>query len=382
MKRSMSAPHRRQLLSTVSAAALLGWIGAASADDADRPVLWLEAGGQFERMQAPQEAFAPPFVAVLNTNPFTHPQSLQKLPPHATGEDAKILFRPEDSDWVFSASIRYGRSDGGNKHTHEETAPASPAFLESIPAFNFYRTGKAPARAKRFADTLAHESEKHEVIDFEAGKDVGLGVFGAGSSSTLNAGVRFAQFSSRSNAVINADPDFAVSYKYATELFGLHGRFNIPQQNWHLFAAKADMESNFHGLGPLVSWDASVPLAGNPHSEDVTLDWGLNAAILFGRQKVQGHHSTNAHYVSNRHFSGAPPLVYDHAYSVDRSRSVTVPNLGGFAGLSLRFPNAKVSIGCRADFFFNAVDGGVDTRKSENRAFYGPFASVSVGLGD
>ena len=29
-----------------------------------------------------------------------------------------------------------------------------------------------------------------------------------------------------------------------------------------------------------------------------------------------------------------------------------------------------------------ATDGGIDTRKSENRGFFGPYASISIGLGD
>jgi hypothetical protein len=58
-----------------------------------------------------------------------------------------------------------------------------------------------------------------------------------------------------------------------------------------------------------------------------------------------------------------------------------VPNLGAFAGLSFRFAQAKVSVGYRGDFFFGAMDGGLDTRKSYNQEFYGPFATVSIGLG-
>ncbi len=65
-----------------------------------------------------------------------------------------------------------------------------------------------------------------------------------------------------------------------------------------------------------------------------------------------------------------------------RSRRVTVPNVGGFAGLSYNYANAKLSFGYKADFFFGAIDGGIDVRKSENRAFYGPYASISIGLGD
>ena len=63
-----------------------------------------------------------------------------------------------------------------------------------------------------------------------------------------------------------------------------------------------------------------------------------------------------------------------------RSRSVTVPNLGGFAGLSLRYTNAKVSLGYRADFFFGAMDGGIDARKAANQSFHGPFATIALGL--
>ena len=62
-------------------------------------------------------------------------------------------------------------------------------------------------------------------------------------------------------------------------------------------------------------------------------------------------------------------------------RTVTVPNVGGFAGMSFQFSSAKVSLGYRADFFFDAMDGGIDARKSATLGFYGPFASVSVGFG-
>ena len=72
------------------------------------------------------------------------------------------------------------------------------------------------------------------------------------------------------------------------------------------------------------------------------------------------------------HYSANPPA---------RSRFVTVPNLGGFAGLTFRVENFKMSAGYRADFFFGAMDGGIDTTQKENCGFFGPFASVSIGLG-
>jgi hypothetical protein len=57
-----------------------------------------------------------------------------------------------------------------------------------------------------------------------------------------------------------------------------------------------------------------------------------------------------------------------------------VPNVGGFAGLSARYSNAKLSFGYRADFFFGAMDGGLDARDAGNRSFHGPFATVGIGF--
>jgi hypothetical protein len=73
---------------------------------------------------------------------------------------------------------------------------------------------------------------------------------------------------------------------------------------------------------------------------------------------------------------------YQHTASpANRSRMVVVPNIGAFAGVSWRYQNAKVSFGYRADEFFGAMDGGIDTRRSENVGFFGPYANISIGLG-
>jgi hypothetical protein len=58
-----------------------------------------------------------------------------------------------------------------------------------------------------------------------------------------------------------------------------------------------------------------------------------------------------------------------------------VPNVSGFAGLSFRYTNAKLSLGYHADVFFGAMEGGIDTAKSENRGFFGPFAVISTRIG-
>jgi hypothetical protein len=50
------------------------------------------------------------------------------------------------------------------------------------------------------------------------------------------------------------------------------------------------------------------------------------------------------------------------------------------AGISFRYPNAKVSFGYRADLFLGAMDVGIDARHTKDRNFYGPFATISLGL--
>jgi hypothetical protein len=63
-----------------------------------------------------------------------------------------------------------------------------------------------------------------------------------------------------------------------------------------------------------------------------------------------------------------------------RSHSAVVPNIGAFAGFSFKYDTAKLTLGYRADFFFGAIDGGIDARKTYDRNFYGPYATVSLGL--
>jgi len=167
--------------------------------------------------------------------------------------------------------------------------------------------------------------------------------------------------------------------------------FQVINQAYHTYEGEFEAERSFRGVGPSLSWRSAVPILGNGQGSDLSFDWGVNAAILFGRQKARTQHSTAAQYHSpgvgllgNRNPGRVP--VYHHptdapAYYSTRDRNVTVPNVGGFAGMSFRYDNAKVSFGYRADFFFGAMDGGIDARRTYDRNFYGPFANISIGLG-
>jgi len=382
---------RWRLLTTVSAMALVTSACVnAEADEADRPTVWIEVGSQFENISRSQDTFTAPFLLgpqPLEPFPFlprpvsspgtlvdkgipspfepVSPFAAQTPPSKSFGGEAKIIFEPHDSDWVFSASMRYGRANGRKE------------VIKGIPVTPYLPNNKyAFGSLLKFSDATARYNESHAILDFQAGKDVGLGFLGRHASSILTAGVRFAQFTSKSVVGVNADTSQQIyEHRPYASKYGYSIRF-------HTYAFNAHSERSFHGIGPSLSWTGSAPVIGNADTAEFTFDWGINGAILFGRQKARTSHSTNG-YDRYLYRSGMTKFhtQYKNATSTDRTHSIVSPNLGGFAGFSLKFPNAKVSLGYRADFFFGAMDAGIDTRHSEDVSFHGPFAKISIGLG-
>ena len=301
--------------------------------------------------------------------------------------NGKISLQPKDSSWDFSASFRYGRSSSNN-HVRQQTHPQP--FYKYRPNYDNQRVTNFP-RAAQFADTTAHTGESHLVLDFQAGKDVGLGMFGVKEgSSVVSLGVRFAQFTSRSNIAIKSDPDWHFKFKYLNlPSYGYNNVKVTAGQPYHSNAAALIASRSFHGVGPALSWSASAPFAGDAQRGELDLDWGLNVAALFGRQKTRieqhetGRYNTGGGGPLNfGNQFGKPVVIYHQAPpTTARSHSATVPNVGAFAALSFRYDAAKVSFGYKADFFFGAIDGGIDVRKTYDRDFYGPYATISIGLG-
>lgn len=374
---------RWELLATVSALALSTVVAASPAalaheDDRDRPTIWIEVGGQLERNDGTGAPFTPPFMLFKPTPPAFEtgsPIDVQRAPRYSKGAAAAITFEPAGTDWAFSAAVRYGRSNG-NKHVIAQTDPHRSKYYSGrhVPVGP---TQQVP----QFADTTVRLSETHTVLDFKAGKDVGLGMFGHSGTSIFSAGVRFAQFTSRADVKVRTRQNLHVeNLRTAPNYF--------PNYLFHTYYLKANNERSFHGIGPSLSWQASEPVLGNPQDGEFAVDWGLNGAILFGRQKAKLHHQSQDSY--NKGIKYYPPTgnfgTHYKRYPVvsgnpQRARSVIVPNVGAFAGLTYRIENFKVSAGYRADFFFGATDGGIDTRQEFDRSFHGPFANISIGLG-
>jgi iron complex outermembrane receptor protein len=358
---------RRQLLVTVSTLALLTFACRVQAadSDTDRPSLWIELGGQLEAISGQGDPFTAPFMTKYADSPAFKPISpldAEKAPKFGIGAEGKISFEPADTNWVFSAAMRYGRANG-NKQVHEQT----PGIKLPTTSFLYKCDGCVHTYAiDKFAETSAQSRESHAIVDFQVGKDAGLGMFGNGGTSVVNLGVRFVQFTSGSSVRIHARPDLTFPAVY--------------NKYFHNYTFSAQQSRSFRGVGPALSWNASVPVAGNSRDGDITFDWGANASVLFGRQKASvQHQTTGREFVSNKY---GYKSLYHHPLSAHiRDRSVTVPNLGGFASVSYRFADAALTLGYRGDFFFGAVDGGIDTAKRTTLGFHGPFATISVGLG-
>lgn len=369
------ATVRWTLLTSASALALttyISFMNLAVADDTDRPTVWIEVGGQFNQFSGQGSPFTPAFVNTFDWGAYDlkSPAGLQSTRAFSLGGDVSISVQPTDSDWVFSAAVRYGRAHG-HKFLHQQKTQTTRFQVPNVFGSKYF-TKTLPAS---YAQTSADKSENHFIADFQAGKDVGLGMFGRDGTSQVSFGVRFAQFSEKAQATLFARP--GITFVPGTLLGS-----PVPTVNsYHHYYGTAHRASSFHGVGPSISWNASAPIMGNSPDGEISIDWGANAAVLFGRQRVKTYHHTTGVYHYNAGKYHSTTVLPPGAGHRTQSRSIVVPNLGGFAGLSFRYSNAKMSVGYRGDFFFGAMDNGLDTRKSETLGYYGPFATISIGLG-
>ncbi len=425
---------RWKLLTGASALALTAYVSSAvdvKAEDTGRPEVWIELGGQMEQMQGLSSTFTAPFMSitpapgVYDQGSLVHPiapvptvfqgnifADSQRPPRFSFGVEGKISFQPDDSNWIFSAGVRYGRSNS-NRHHHRQTYAAPMATFTYTHTSAFYSSNNVSETETKalpfhpFADARAGSTERHAILDFMAGKDVGLGLFGHQGSSTLSAGVRIASFKENSAFAANGRPEIngQITHYTAYVFFGAFkvGGHNGLHASFYNYNMSAHAERRFKGIGPTVNWNASAAIAGNEQDGELALDWGINAALLFGKQRAKVDHTTQGYHnfytrtklPANACVVAAPPF-YGSCFGYGRtrpsltpnsghgtrSRSVSVPNLGGYVGLSMKYSNAKISIGYRYDTFLNAMDTGIDAMKKSNLTFNGPYASISIGLGD
>lgn len=369
------ADFRKTLLATASAVALVSCVSLpeiAQANDGDRPTVWIEGGWHFEDISGKADTFLPPMDAETRALGLPSSIPLQNILAKTYGAEGSISFRPRHTDWVFSISARYGRARTA-RNIHQEKDISGPVMKGPLNgAFNVSQTPVFTA----YAIEASENAESHAILDFQAGKDLGIGLFGHGTESVVSFGARYAQFNYRSRVDTHAVPS-ATFEQLVTPGILIHPKYRIQTT---VFASWSHIErrTSFHALGPSISMSNTTGLLGEPEDGQLAIDWGANAAILFGKQRAEVNHHASVQQFTR---FNVPPSGGPVPTTSRRSRFVAIPNVGGFAALSYRFTNAKVSAGYRADFFFGAQDGGLDTRNAINVGFHGPFATLSVGLG-
>lgn len=374
---------RRRLLTSASVVTLAISASApapAIADASGRPQVWIELGGQLSRDGGQPESYIPAFTIAGEQHGLMPVANIQSPPKFSVDENGSLAFQPRGSEWKLVVSVAYGRTSKSSHHHQENPISTYINNLGLLHIPDRYNTGYV----HQTADYAVRSQESHAVVDFTVGKDVGVGLWKNEVSSNFGLGVRFAQFAAKTSLNLRADPN---PHRDGPKYFPpLHATvpFNVYYQ---FYKATPEFDRSFRGWGPSLSYQGSVPIFGSTDEDaELTFDWGANAAILFGRQKTYIRHQTTADLYAYRPFapiSGQPQRVHNHytnSAHQTRSRAVTVPNVGGLMGISLKFPNAKVSVGYRADFFLGAMDGGIDTPKSYDQNFYGPFAAISIGL--
>ena len=254
---------RWHLLTSVSALALLASVtmhdAKAADDDADRPTVWIELGGEMDHVTGQGNAYSPDFLTNYSSSSILQqkltPIEAQNPPPFSFGGEGKISFQPEDSDWVFSAAVRYGRSNNTKHVNHQTTKVHYQKYQSGVPL--------SPAQhiiftQEKFVDSHVSHRESQAILDFTAGKDVGLGMFGRDGSSVLSLGVRIAQFSDRSSDDVRARPDLRFLFIPSS---AAPTRFNFGAY-FHTYHAYENASRSFHGIGPSIAWNGSAACHG------------------------------------------------------------------------------------------------------------------------
>jgi len=395
---------RLHLLATASAIVLAACVATGEkAQAADRPTIWIEGGMHLDNITGSSATFVPPLDDLtVNGFPDTPTASnflgqgsggfpsfteIENVLGRSAGAEGSLSFQPGGSDWVFNISASYGRTHSKRHILQREKVVGEPAI-----ATGAYRGGSiigphlVTPSYNNYVDQVADNTEAHTIIDFKVGKDVGLGLFGHSTESIFSFGARYVQMNMTSNGHSFAQPGERF-YRFKSQLFSKYSVGGQHQNSQSLLQRYSDL----HALGPTLSWDNTTGLWGDVADGQIALDWGANAAVLFGRQKAKVSHDSTIHKSKDKVLfnplwitSGVQlsPISArgDSAHRTETHR-VTVPNLGGFAAVSYRFPRAKLSIGYRADFFFGAMDRGLDTHSSVTTGYHGPFATISIGLG-
>ena len=314
----------------VSAMVLITAVGGVEAARADgmggAVTLELQGAWDFNRSDSATDFGVYPANPALKLPPGIGIPAKGAKPDDGFDTVGKVTYQPTSSPWSFALGVKYGSTKKSSR---------SGKFVNT-----YYGSGSYGVRQVKTG-----ESEKHSLVEFEVGHDVGVGVFGDGVT-TLGAGIRFAHFESSTTG------SFSTYSNYTTSRAG---SINIKRKN--------------DAVGPRVFIRSFSPLPGSLGQDGLSLGWGVGGGVLFGKQTV----SSNPVIASGN----AGPFT-----PVSRSTQHKTGNLDGF--VQINWTPAKtpltVEVGYKFDVYANALDGGYATANEINQISQGPFIGLSLKL--
>jgi hypothetical protein len=316
---------RGALLTSASAVALSVSGSAAYAQNATPTTpqtvsLWVEGalfwttGGSFNVPLIP--GLVPPITAF---NPNTGIEG-------AAGFDYRF---PGNQLWHIVADVRYGRT---------KTATGNSSTFSS--SF-FHKYGSLIQQTNSTASNGV-EKESHLVVDFMAGRDLGVG----SNAPELQFGVRVADL--RASALVN---ESGKATFYSSHVF--------PPTVTTAQTAVTTFSSRFFGAGPRLAAAGNVPI-----TSFWSFDYSGGIALLFGER------------MSNFYSAGTFGTL-----AINTNTIAFVFNADAWAAVSYAItPNLKASAGIRGDYYNSPLMSyDINTGGSVNidRLFWGPFVRLT-----
>ncbi|WP_136657863.1 Lpg1974 family pore-forming outer membrane protein [Nitratireductor sp. XY-223] len=280
---------RIALLTTVSAVALVILVEGDTVAQDRKTSWWLEVGGMYDFWDASEsnQYYFSPGHMIKPRDGF-----------HISGEIGAYF---GDTPWYASLGGKWGK-------TREQSASYS---------YSSFITTTAAVESR----------EEHAVIDFEVGRDVGLGILGIPEGTLkAKAGIRYTNFKGTEDGTFSGFTSGTIRNT-----------------------------RKFEGFGPRIGLEGSVPVRDSKFS----VDFSAGGAILFGKQKTT---LTN--------------IYPTYATSIARSENKTVPNVDAFLGISFNDANYSLSAGYSVDAYFGMVDSGYTTGMNSDRIFHGPTVKL------
>ncbi|HEX6859549.1 MAG TPA: Lpg1974 family pore-forming outer membrane protein, partial [Caulobacteraceae bacterium] len=304
------------------------------------------------------------------------------------GREVRLTYQPGASSWKVSAAYRYGRTntDTARLHLEEDAGPKRcgvpiGSFVGQLLCNPDFSLGGGPPGAYylpqlviagvNFSDSSVKTREEHRVADFAVGRDVGIGLMTGGENS-LAVVLRYAELQSSTafwlRAVERQVPDAWFSN-------------NAVQDS---FDTALTSEREFKGVGPILKWDASVPLWGDATNGHLDVDWSVAGGVLFGRTDTHTAGDEEMRHYSGRYIYFPMPQVGDTVVSdppAERKQDATVPVIDLSLGLSYDVGRIKVGAGYRWERYFDVLDVGYDEHQDGDRTIDGPYFKLAIGFG-